>query len=580
VRRNCTVVLALLSVCSTLTVSCLPQEKAVPKTTPTFDELATDFLSWYYKSHPVRATFLGVHDHDGLLQDLSSAGIDRRVGELRAWSARLETIRGGTLSKERAYDLRILDHAIRGELLELEEVRGWRNNPMRYNREIADGIASLVDREFAPLGVRLENLISRLELIPDIVLAARQNLQHVPRTWIEIATRSTRGTIVFLETSVPAALETQGLGGLDLRLRKRWAESHRRAVEQVRAFAEWIENDLAQSAGGDFRLGRELFERKLLYEEHLDVRVEELMQRNQQAIDTYEAWVDREASRIDTSLTPAEVMAWLTENHPTPEELIPTALDYVDRARSFVEERGIVTLPTSEMPIVRPTPEYARSGFASMSTPGPFETVATESYYNITNVDPSWSDEQQRQHLTYFNHSGLLGISVHEAMPGHFVQLLYRQQFDSDVRKVFAPRSLVEGWAHYTEQMMVDEGLGDGDPEIRLGQLRRALQRHARWYVGLAMHAYGASIDEAARRFEEIAYFEPFPARRETERGTYDPTYLYYALGRMEILRLREDYRAYVEERGETFSLREFHDRFLALGLPISLAREAMMPRG
>jgi uncharacterized protein (DUF885 family) len=227
---------------------------------------------------------------------------------------------------------------------------------------------------------------------------------------------------------------------------------------------------------------------------------------------------------------------------------------------------------------MRPTPEFSRSGFASMSTPWPFETNATASYYNITLVDPSWTERQKNEHLTYFNYPGLLGISIHEVMPGHFVQLLYRQQVPTDLRKIFMPASLIEGWAHYTEQMMIDEGFGDFDPATRLGQLRRALQRHARWHVGMAMHVSGESILDAAIEFSEIAYFADFPALRETQRGTYNPTFLYYALGRMEILRLREDYQSSLESRGETFSMREFHDTLLQQGLPISLAREALIP--
>jgi uncharacterized protein (DUF885 family) len=213
-----------------------------------------------------------------------------------------------------------------------------------------------------------------------------------------------------------------------------------------------------------------------------------------------------------------------------------------------------------------------------MSTPGPFETAADEAYYNVTLVDPNWGPRQQAQHLTYFNYPGLLGVSIHEVMPGHFVQLLYRQRVPTDLRKVFMPASLIEGWAHYVEQMMIDEGLGGGDPAVRLGQLRRALQRQARWHAALSMHAYGESVLQAAVEFQRIAYFADFPALRETQRGTHNATYLYYALGRMEILRLREDYRRHLESRGETFLLREFHDRLLTLGLPIPLARQVLIP--
>ena len=192
-------------------------------------------------------------------------------------------------------------------------------------------------------------------------------------------------------------------------------------------------------------------------------------------------------------------------------------------------------------------------------------------------MDPTWDEAQTHQHLTYFNHPGLLGITVHEAFPGHFVQLLYRPELPSVLRKVLQPGSLVEGWAHYTEQMMVDEGLGKGAPEVRLAQLRRALQRHARWYAGLALHVFDVPVEEAAARFQEIAYFAAFPALRETQRGSYNPMYLYYALGRMQILTLRDEYRAHQEASGRAFSLQEFHDRFLRLGLPASLAREELL---
>jgi uncharacterized protein (DUF885 family) len=545
-----------------------------------FEQLSREYLEWYFAVNPVRATFLGVHDHDARLPDLSHEGIARRTEELERWLAWLQAIDRETLHGDAVFDHEILDHAMRADLLELEEVRGWQRNPMRYNRVIATGISSLIDREFAPLEERLRSLMARLASIPDVTEAARANLSDVPRLWAELAARNTRGTLRFLAEDVPEAIEAQGGADLDPALSDAWSRAHAEALQRVGAFAAWLEEDLLPRAEDDFRLGAELFERKLFYEQHVSLSVEELRRMNDEAIAAYREWVAREAARLEPPASPVEAMERVTADSPGPEELLPVARRYVDQAREFIVEREIVTLPADAMPIIRPTPAFARSGFASMSTPGPFERRATEAYYNITNVDPEWTAEQQRQHLTYFNHAGLLGISVHEAMPGHFVQLLYRRQIATDVRKVFSASSLVEGWAHYTEQMMIDEGLGDGDPVVRLGQLRRALQRHARWNAGLSMHAFGTSVEEAAARFEEIAYFAPFPALRETQRGTYDPTYLVYALGRMEIFRLREDYRAYVEARGETFSLRDFHDRFLQLGLPIPLARRAMIPEG
>jgi uncharacterized protein (DUF885 family) len=548
-----------------------------PAAAGALESFADDYLADYFAAHPVRATQLGIHEHDGSLPDLSAPAVRARVKALRAYLKRLLAIERRALSLDASLDHRLLEHAIRAELLELEEVQDWRRNPMLYNRLLADGVASLVDREFAPLAERLTALTSRLEGYGAMTRTARKNLKEVPAAWADLAVSNTRGHLAFLEQAVPQALTDQGLDEIAPAARARWALARRGALTELRSFLEWLQRDLKPRAKGDFRLGRETFERKLLYEEHVATGVGALTAMNERAIRDYDAWIAREAARIDPERPAAAVMDEITADHPTPDTLIETARKYVFQARDFILEHALVTLPGDGLPVVRPTPEFARAGFASMSTPGPFETGATESYYNITNVDPAWSEAQQREHLTYFNYPGLLGVSVHEAMPGHYVQLLYQRELPTDVRKVFAPGTLVEGWAHYVEQMMIDEGLGDGDPAIRLGQLRRALQRHARWYAGIALHTTDASVEATAERFAEIAHFAAFPARRETLRATYNPTYLYYALGRMQILELREAYRQHVEAKGRSFSLREFHDRFLKLGLPAPLAREVML---
>ena len=543
-----------------------------------FDLLVTGFLIDYYGTHPVRATRLGIHMYDGRLPDFSQRALRVRRHELQGWLEQLEFIDRSSLRGDAHYDHRILEYAIRAELLELEEVRAWAHNPMLYNKVMADGLASLIDRRFAPLEERLLSAISRLKQFDGIIVAAKANLEDVPKLWAEIGLRNTQGTLDFLRNDAPQALHAQGLDDLPSKLVSRWERTRKRAIKNLEDYVEWLERVLVPRADGDFRLGRELLERKLQYEEHLPITVTQLSVMNERSIREYRSRVAKEVARISPERLPRDVMDAITADHPSPETLIDTARGYVETARDLVRERDLLTLPTDELPIVRSTPEYARSGFASMSAPGPFEYVATEAYYNLTNVDPSWSADRQEQHLTYFNYPGLLGVSVHEVMPGHYVQLLYNRDLPTDLRKVFPSQCLVEGWAHYVEQMMVDEGLGDGDPAVRLAQLRRALQRHARWSATLSLHALGGTVDEAARAFSEIAYFAPFPALRETQRATYDPTYLCYALGRMQILSLREAYRSYRLTRGEPFSLREFHDRLLTLGLPLPMARHALMP--
>lgn len=541
--------------------------------------LSRRYIAEHAAAYPVTATHWGIHDHDHALADLGAAAIAARAQTVRAFLAEVEAVDATALPGPARHDHRLLDHALRAELLELEEIRAWQRNPMVYTGEISGGLASLVDREFAPLAQRMRALIARMDAIPGTVAAARANLRDVPRLFAETGLRLAQGTLSFLRDDLPAALAAQGLESVqasDPELVRDFQAAHARALAEVEGFTTWLERDLLPAANGDFRLGPELFRRKLLYEEHVDLTPEALRDMNEAAIRDYQARVAREAARIDPDRSPAEVMAGIASNYPAPDALLETARTYMSQARQHVIDRDLLTLPSDEQPIVRPTPAYARTGFASMSTPGPFEQNAT-AYYNITLVDPAWDQAKVHQHLTYFNHPGLLGISVHEAFPGHFVQLLYRAQIPSELRKVVQSGTLIEGWAHYVEQMMVDEGLGQGAPEVRLAQLRRALQRHARWYAGLALHAFDVPLEEAAARFQEIAYFAAFPARRETERAAYDPTYLYYALGRMQILALRDEWRAHREARGQPSSLKEFHDRFLRLGLPPALAREAML---
>ncbi|WP_257459369.1 DUF885 domain-containing protein [Archangium lipolyticum] len=579
----------LLSCAALLLVSeCAPRTGAGPAvsssamaSTPAdaeYTRFAREYLDWYYAAHPIRSTHLGLHAYDARMPELSAGAIQRQTGELHGWLARLERLDRAALTGDAVFDVRILENAIRAELLTLEESREWQRDPMLYTRTIAMGLSSLSEREFAPVEERLRSMLARMEGIASVVAAAKANLSDVPRPWAEQALLDTRGTVGFLRTDLPRALEAQGLGKVDAALRRTFSAALARATAEVEGFVRWQEKELLPKAKGDFRLGPGLFEKKLALEEHVALTVEQLRDINERAIREYQSKVAAEAARVDASKPPGVVMDALVHDHPSAEELIPTARKQLEECQRFVKERGLLTLPSERLPTVRETPAYSRIGFASMDTPGPFETRATEAFYNITNVEPGWTEEQKSQHLTYFNHAGLLGITVHEAVPGHFVQLLYEAQIPTEVRKVFTTASLVEGWAHYVEQMMVDEGFGGGDPSVRLGQLRRALQRHARWHAGLAMHAFGESVEGAAKRYAEIAYFEPFPALREVQRGTFNPTYLYYALGRMQILKLREDYKRYLEARGQTFSLRDFHDRFLRLGLPVSLARQALMP--
>jgi uncharacterized protein (DUF885 family) len=286
---------------------------------------------------------------------------------------------------------------------------------------------------------------------------------------------------------------------------------------------------------------------------------------------------------IAASLAPGKdlrtVLREMKSEHPSAEELIPATEREFDRIRAFLREKDLITIPANENLRVLPTPVFQRAlSFASMSSPGVLETKATEAYYYVTPPDSTWSAERQEAHLAFYNRYAGPVVTIHEAFPGHYYQFLRLRECPSRVRKLFGCGTFTEGWAHYCEQMMVDEGFGGGDPRVRLAQLDLALQRLARYVVGIRMHTMGMRYEEGIAFFEKEALFERVNAEREAARGTADPTYLVYTLGKMQILSLREELR---EREGRSFSLKRFHDRLLSFGMPpLPIVREAFLAEG
>src|SRR5947209_3688216 len=270
-------------------------------------------------------------------------------------------------------------------------------------------------------------------------------------------------------------------------------------------------------------------------------------------------------------------MQGLSADHPTEDDLIPAARRTIEKIRQFLVDHHIVTIPSEVRPTVLETPPYARNGgFASMDTPGAFETKATEAFYYVTPVEKDWDAKHREEHLRLFNRPVMQIITIHEAFPGHYIQFLYSKQFPTKTRKLTFCGSNVEGWAHYTEQMMVEEGYGGGGPKIRLAQLSEALLRDCRFVVGIKLHTQGMTVEQGAKFFEREAHQEPATAFEEARRGTYNPTYLYYTLGKLQIYKLREDYR---RAKGSTFTLQAFHDEFVRQGsIPIKLIRRILLP--
>jgi hypothetical protein len=450
-------------------------------------------------------------------------------------------------------------------------VRTWERNPQIYADTLASSLAGQALFTHAPAPERARRVLSKLRQTPRLIQAARDNVKEPPGIFVKVGIETMRGALAFIEKDLPRAFSMVD----DLHLLGDLADAQTEAATAVGAYIDYLERDVAPRARGSFRLGREAFEQKLRLEEGLPMPVDRLLAIAMRELKATQEAFKAEASR-GNGTDPLQVWEKTKADHPSPGELVGVGRDQVAELRTFLERQGLVSLPAGEPVVVAPTPDFYRWTFASMWTPGPFETKPTRAYYYLTDADPSWPAERQQDHLRDFNVPTLWSISIHEVYPGHFLHYQHLRKVESKVRKscLFAPASFVEGWAHYCEQMMIEAGFGRQTPGVKLGQLAEALIRLVRFIVGIRLHAEDLSVEQGVRLFREEAYMEEASARREAERGTFDPTYLVYTAGKLMLLKLRQDYK---QQQGKAFSLKTFHDTLLGNGTaPFWLHRRLM----
>jgi uncharacterized protein (DUF885 family) len=523
------------------------------------------FDEYYFHFYPTAATFAGVHEHDGRLEDYSRAGVDRRVGALDSWLI--------SFAKEPpSADRDLVLNYIRAQKLELETIRMWQRDPDRYSSGVTTSAFSIMSRTFASPETRLRSLIEREKAMPQALAAARANLTNPPRIYTEIAIEQLPGNISFFENDVPLAFKDVK----DPALLAEFRASNAAVIAALRDYETWLKDTLLAQSNGDFRLGAETFARKLALEEMVDLPLDRLLEIGYEDLRANQRRFAETAVRIDPNRPARDVQAELQKDHPPADGVLDAFRDSLTGLKKFILEKRIVTIPSGVLPILQETPPFLRAlTFASMDTPGPFERNAKEAFFNVTLPGRDWPAERVEEFLRGFHRGTILSTAIHEAYPGHYIQFLWMQRVTSKVRKLLGASSNAEGWAHYAEQMMLDEGYGGDDPRIRLGQIQDALLRDARYIVGIEMHTGKRSFDDAVRFFEEEGYQTHETAVRETKRGTSDATYMYYTLGKLQILKLREDYRRL---KGAEFSLEEFHNRFMQQGFPpLKIVRQALL---
>ncbi|MGA2901765.1 MAG: DUF885 domain-containing protein [Candidatus Acidiferrales bacterium] len=547
-----------------------------------WDKLADEYFDQiYFKFAPSAGTSAGLHQYDPLLEDYSRAGVDTEIAALHAFEKRVEAVNPAGLGEALAADRELVLSNIRGALLTLETIRPWEKNPDTYSGGISNSVYVIMIRKFSSPDDRLRSVVSREEKMPAVFAAARANLKNPPRIYTEIALEQLPGIISFFQNDVPAAFA----GATDPALKAEFAKSNAAVIAGLQSYADWLKSDLLSRSNGDFRIGADTFSKKLLYDEMVDTPLDRLLEIGWANLRKNQAEFNRVAKELEPAKAPADVLAELAAMHPAPDKLLQSFRDTFDGLIAFIQTKHIITIPSDVRPTLQETPPFMRATtFASMDTPGPFEKVATEAYFNVTLPGPHDTPEEIEGRMASFNIGTIVSTSTHEAYPGHYIQFLWVNRAPTKVRMLLGASSNAEGWAHYCEQMMLDEGYGQpgtGAKDareskfIRLGQLQDALLRNARFIVGIEMHRGKMTFDQAAEFFVKEGYQSKQVGLVETKRGTADPTYLYYTLGKLEILKLREDV---MKKEGSAFSLEQFHNNFMKQGFPpIKIVRQAML---
>ena len=549
-----------------------------------FEKVAEEYIKGWLAAHPLAATSLGFHEYDGRISDFSRLAIDAELSRLRRFDERLKKFDLEKLSPSAAKDLRILQAAIKRDLFDLQEMDSLENNPMSYAQALDVNV--YIKRNYASLEDRVRSIISAENQTPNLIIAAKTNLKPIlPKPYVELAIQVARGGADFLKKDLVAALKDLK----DERLIGAFQLSNRKASMALTDYANWLEKEKLPKAIGDWALGEENYRRMLAEGELVDMAPDRVLEIGLAELKREQNAFAEAAKIIDPDKPPIEVFKDVQKEHPKPESLIPDTAKNLDAIRQYLLDHQIITMPSKVRAEVKETPQYARAtSFASMDTPGPFEKKASEAYYYVTPTEAEWPDAQKEEWLTAFNYFTTDVVSIHEAYPGHYTQFLHLNASDvSKTAKIFSSYAFVEGWAHYTEKMMLDEGFGRSTNEnpseeeikraakYRLAQSDEALLRLCRLVASIKMHTQGMTVDEATKFFVANCYYEEKTARQEAMRGTFDPGYLNYTLGKLQILKLREDYKA---QEGDKFSLKKFHDEMLKHGMPpIRLLREIML---
>lgn len=543
-----------------------------------FQSAVDRWLDAFARRHPSIAAGNGLHDYDGTLEDMSAAAVAREIAALKRERAELQAINDASLSADARADRRILLGVIDGWLLEQETLANWRRNPMLYAVPIADGVHNLMVQAYAPADVRMRRVIGKLKGVPALLTAAKSNLVNPPRLLTERGITMLRGASGLLATDLPLAFaEKRGTPLFDS-----LTTAANAARAEIDRFTDWASKDLLPRANGDNAIGGDAVARRYRAEELVELPLDTLVALGERYLVRYHAQFDSAAKRYAPTMAPLDAWARVRQDHPRQGAVVADARAVVDSLTAFVRARDLVTVPSTEKVRVEPAQPFDL-GFASMHASPPLERTPLASIFYITDARADQSRAEQDAWLERFNHASLTNTSAHEAMPGHWVHALHMRKTPGKIRRIWIglnpfpqPSSGQDGWAHYAEQLVVEQGYAGGDPRYAMAQLSDALVRVCRLLSGIRVHRREWTLEQAQACFADKAFLAAPAARREAERAVYDPTYGGYFLGKLGMLTLRADLKA---KEGASFSLKRFHERVLTNGIaPVAVHRQLLLP--
>jgi uncharacterized protein (DUF885 family) len=533
-----------------------------------FDTVAEAFLDRYFDFYPTAAMRAGLHDYDGRLGDRSAAAIEAYLADIDAFEKRLLAVAQEGLSPDQQVDRVVILRQIDRDQFWLEELATWRSNPRYYAGQMDLTFLLLLD--YAPLEKRMVSIVERLEQFPSLVAAARANIDTPPRPFIETALITYRGLPNFLEKDLVEALASVD----DPELQQRFQRAMYQAAAALNDYAYDLETRLDTPPFGEFAMGAESYRRMNAHLSVVDLPLDQLKAIGEEELArlrnlAYELALEITGD-VENSDRDAVVLAAFDAiglDQPAPEEIVSSAADVIGDLRRFVDETPVGTVLPGDVE-VREIPPFRRTNFAYIFIPGPFETAATTGFYFIQPVEENWSEAVKTEFLTRNNDWAILNTSGHEAYPGHYHHYNHINRAPTRAQQLLTAYVTTEGWAHYGEEMSWRQGLGGGGPKLGLAVVQDALLRVVRYLASIGLHTEGMSVETAEEMFHRVAYQDSVNARQQALRGTYDPEYLNYTLGKLMILRLRDDARAEAEARGEPFDLKAFHDDFMSRGAP------------